>query len=729
MPVASRYASLLGRSASSLALILSGALAAPGAFAQDSTVVLNELVLDGERATENSGEYTTSGSSGTAAGLALTVKETPQSMTVTTNQQIVDQNMETLDEVIEWTPGLSAMQGNGEFRWSFIARGSIVENQQFDGVPNYVHYYSRDVNPQEDMAMYDRVEVVRGATGLLEGSGSPAASVNLVRKMPTAEHQSSVEAAFSSFDNVRMVYDTSGPISSDGRLRGRFVASGLTGDGQRDNLRDDRGLLYGVLEYDLTEQTTVSAGLSYAKEKIDGYSWGGVWTAQDGSFFDFDGSTSPSLDWEYSDREQTVGYLEAKHVFGNGWTLNAKLRVSDGSSDMFTSYMRYSTAGDLERSGGRYEYISQTNSLDVNASGKVTLFGREHDLAFGINGSRDRTRYDGGSDYLFIIPDPSVADPHAEPRPPFSPPSYFSDMVTKNYGIYASARWTLAEGTKLITGGRLSWYDYSDDGNWGGSELKIDEEFVPYLGLVHDVNDKLTVYGSYTSIFLPQASYGVNGLLDPVEGKNYELGAKATLNETGLTGSIALFQTDQDGISEPDREHSDCSGPGPTCYVNSGLVRTRGVELELAGAISERWNISASYTYANSKIQEGTDEGERFRTYMNPQRIAKLSTAYRLGGALEGLTLGGSVRYQSEIYLDGLDGGDWTSGGAPFYLHQGGYTLVDVMARYDLTEDTEIQLNIDNLLDKNYYSALTSVGYGNFIGAERNATLTLRQKF
>ncbi|MDQ7774383.1 TonB-dependent siderophore receptor [Paracoccus aminovorans] len=724
--------------ASPLALALVGALAAPAALAQDSDaapdapVVLDTVTLSGDAATEGTGRYTTQAASGTAAGLDLSARETPQSVSVMTSQQMQDQGITTLNQVVDWTPGLTAQQGNGEFRWIFYARGSAVENQQFDGVPNYVHYYSRDVNPQEDMAMFDRVEVVRGATGLLEGTGSPSASINLVRKMPTAERQSSVEVEASSFGNGRLTYDTSGPITADGRLRGRFVASALAGNGFRDYMTDERGLLYGVLEYDLTDSTTISAALSHGKEKIDGYSWGGVWTARDGSFYDFDSHTASAAEWEYSDREQTVGYLDLRHEFDNGWELTAKLRRSNGMVDMLSSYMWYDTTGALYRDGALFHYVSQTNSGDLRLSGKVTLFGREHDLVFGVNGNRDRTRYDGKNPYTYVIADPSVADPNEHPYPEPSDVTYFGDMVSRNYGLYGSARWSLAENVKLITGARVSWYEAQNESGYAGSNssdgYKVDAEVTPYVGLVYDVNDTWTVYGSYTGIFTPQNALGVDGLIDPVYGKNFEVGAKAALLDGGLTFAAAAFQTDQDGLAEDDPDNTGCGGPATGCSINAGLIRTRGAEFELSGAVSDRWNVAASYTYAHAEYEEGEDAGQRYNTGTAPLHLVKLNTTYRLAGALEGLTVGGALRYQSRTYQDNPDG-SFDSGGAPYAMRQGGFAVADVMARYELSEATAVQLNVNNLFDKQYYSAIASPGYGNFIGRGRNATLSLVHRF
>jgi outer membrane receptor for ferric coprogen and ferric-rhodotorulic acid len=707
-----------------------------GAAAQDGagSLALDTIDVRAEGgATEGTGSYSGADITPSATGLPLTPRELPQSVSITTQQEIVDQNFQTLNDAIDFVPGLTAQQGNGEMRWLYYARGSEIVNLQYDGVPSYVHFYARDAVPQDDLAMYDRVEVIRGATGLLEGTGNPSASINLVRKRALSFGQVIGEAGATSYGSGHLMLDASSPLNAAGTVRGRLVADGTFGEGERDNLTENRGLLYGAVDFDLGERTTASLGAAYVREDIDGYSWGGIWTRPDGTFFDFDGHTSPSLDWEYSHREGTTGFAEVVHELGNGWTLRGAGRALDGDTDMFTSYMRWDVGDDgpvLLRDGGRFRYVNQNYSLDLRASGPVTLFGRTHDLVFGVNGFRDRTRYDGGSYYLFEIADPAVADPHAEPKPPFGPYLNFWDMTSRQVGAYGAARLSLTDRLKLIAGGRVTWFDYHEDGDFAGpASYSVDGEVLPYLGAIYDIDETWTVYASYAEIFQPQQTYGTDGLLPPVTGANLEAGVKASFLDGSLLASAAIFRTDRGGMAEVDPSSFDCGPPvDPTCYQASGTVRTQGIELEVSGALSERWNLFVSYTYANSETIEGENEGERFEPNYNPKVIAKLGTTYELGGALSDLTVGGAIRYQSETYADGPDG-DWASAGVPFRIEQPAYAVVDLMARYALTERTTLQLNVDNLFDETYYSAISNPGYGNFIGAPLSASLTLRHTF
>lgn len=723
------------RGLSAGASLLALALATP-AFGQETADSLTLDTIDvnaGGATTEGTGAYISQGPTNAAIGLGLTEREIPQSVSIVTQQRILDENLQTLNEAVDSTTGLTAAQGNGEMRWSYYARGSEITNIQYDGIPTYVHFYARDASPQDDLAIYDRIEVVRGATGLLEGTGNPSASINLVRKRPTAEPQFKAEVGVSSFGNASATLDASAPVNAEGTVRYRLVSSGLAGDGYRDNLSDDRALLYGTLDFDLGEATTLSLGASYLKETIDGYSWGGFWTQPDGTFYDFTGSDSPSLSWESSDREQTAAYLDLEHDFGQGWALKVAGRAADNTGDIFSSYSRWESAADgtlsLYRDGGRYDYTSWNTSLGAQVAGPVTLFGRAHELVFGVNGSRDNTRYDSNINYLFVNENPSEADPNVS-FPEFIDVDQFWDMTNTSWGVYGAARLTVTDQLKVIGGGRFTWYDYTDDSDWGGAHsYSVDAQPIPYIGAVYDIDDTWSVYASYTGIFLPQQNYGPNGLVDPVEGRNGEVGAKAALFGGQVLATAAVFATEQDGLAEVDPNATGC-GPAvdPTCYRNAGLVRTLGAELELAGAITDRWNVFAGYTYATAEYREGDQQGDAFATNLMPRHLLKLSTTYDLPGTFEGLTIGGSLRAQSATYNES-DTNTWSSGGVPWRIDQPGYAVVDLMARYALTEATSLQVNVENLFDRTYYTAINEPGYGNFIGEPRSASLLLRHTF
>lgn len=170
---------------------------------------------------ENTGSYTTSATAA-ATKLPLSLRHTPQSVSVITRSRMDDQNLTQLQDVLEQTVGISVVQsGYVGANWNtFQSRGFTISNYLVDGVPMRNGFELMT----SDMSFYDRLEIVRGATGLMQGVGSPAGSINFVRKKPTRDFQASVTGQLGSWDNYRGMLDISTPLNEDGSVRGRVVA-------------------------------------------------------------------------------------------------------------------------------------------------------------------------------------------------------------------------------------------------------------------------------------------------------------------------------------------------------------------------------------------------------------------------------------------------------------------------------------------------------------------------
>ncbi|RML92398.1 TonB-dependent siderophore receptor, partial [Pseudomonas syringae pv. maculicola] len=209
--------------------------------------------------TEGSGSYTT-GAMQTATKLPLTMRETPQAVTVVTRQRMDDQAMTSINDVVRYTPGLFLDQSSGPGRQTYTSRGFDIDNIMYDGLPASYSGYTAGVQP--NLAMFDHVEVIRGATGLTTGSGNPSAAINMVRKRPTADPQVSLTGAAGSWDDYRGVFDASGPLNDSRTVRGRIVGSYQDAHSFRDQEKSDHGVFYGVIEADLTDATTATFGLS-----------------------------------------------------------------------------------------------------------------------------------------------------------------------------------------------------------------------------------------------------------------------------------------------------------------------------------------------------------------------------------------------------------------------------------------------------------------------------------
>ncbi len=529
--------------AKSAALVVSaGANAGVGA---EGATVLEPIVLNAQNtATEGSGLYT-AGPMSSATGLPLSSRETPQSVSVVTDQKIKDKAYTSLDQAINDVPGLVATPDLGDSRWQYYARGSLINSIQYDGLTNSVTTFSRDGTTQDDLIIYDRVEVVRGATGLLQGTGNPSASINLVRKKPLAIPQTSVTATGSSWGNGRIELDTSHPLNEEGTVRARFAGSFLGGQGYRDDNDQRNFVLYGVVEADLTENTTASLGLSHQKEHIDGYWNGGYPTNPDGSLYDWTAEDFLGSDWEYSDKRKTTAYFDLEHRFENDWKANITAQRSWSSGTIESSYLSYS-GGTYFKNDRIYDGESKSYALDGRVSGSVELFGQTHDLVFGASTHKDDFSYSAFSAPAYAV-DIFNWDPSAIGKPSITTNYYNTDPTITETGLYGSGRFSVTDDLKLILGARVSWYDYNSPVE--NVSLEENAKFVPYVGAVFDLTDALSIYASYTSIFQPQTYYDPDGsILAPIEGRSVEAGMKGSFFDDRLNASVAIFQSNQNNL-------------------------------------------------------------------------------------------------------------------------------------------------------------------------------------
>ena len=273
--------------------------------------------------TEGTGLYTTYSSS-SSTRLNLTQKETPQSVTVITRQRLDDQKLTNLTEVLEATPGITVLRvGVGAENDTYWSRGFQINNFEIDGVPTS----ARLDNTTQNTAMYDRVEVVRGATGLISGSGTPSATINLIRKRPTAEAQASITGEAGSWDRYGTGFDVSGPLNDSGNIRGRLVVDYKKQNSWVDRVNTDSQLVYGISEFDLSDATMLTVGFSYINNQVnDPLRTGFPMFYSNGNRTTFSRSANSAPDWAYNDRKQTNVFTSVEHQFDNGWS--GKLEVS-----------------------------------------------------------------------------------------------------------------------------------------------------------------------------------------------------------------------------------------------------------------------------------------------------------------------------------------------------------------------------------------------------------------
>ncbi|EJF73935.1 TonB-dependent outermembrane ferripyoverdine receptor FpvA [Pseudomonas sp. Ag1] len=671
--------------------------------------------------TEGTDSYTP-GSIATATRLVLTPKETPQSVTVVTRKHMDDFGLNNVDDVMRHTPGITVSAFDTD-RTNYYARGFSINNFQYDGIPSTARNVAYSAgNTLSDMAIYDRVEVLKGATGLLTGAGSLGATINLVRKKPTADFQGHASLGAGSWDNYRSELDVSGPMTESGNVRGRAVAAYQDKRSFMDRYSRKSPVYYGIMEFDLSPDTMLTVGGDYQDSLPTASSWSGSFPLinANGDRNSVKRSFNNAANWSSWEQYTRTAFAMLEHDLGNGWVTKLQL---DHKINGYHALMA-SIQGDEPRADGTAHVTSQkytgetvSDSADLYASGPFSLGGREHELVVG--GSIGISDWNGKGYWNLA---PNLVDfnnwhGHA-PQPYWGAPQQYIDDTIRQTGAYMTTRLNLADDLKLLLGGRV--VNYHLTGN--NPSYRETGRFVPYVGVVYDLDETYSVYASYTDIFMPQENYNrdrQNQLLEPDEGQNYELGMKADFFDGRLNASAAYFEVHENNRAVSDDDYNNLK-PTPQNYAYKGTKAvTKGYELEVSGELSPGWQIQAGYTH---KVVRD-DQDQKISTF-EPEDQVKLYTTYKLKGDLDKLTVGGGVRWQSVGWQDIYN----TPHGGYEEFSQEAYWLVDLMTRYQITKNVSATLNVNNIFDKSYY---TNIGFYNSAayGEPRNFMVTTRWDF
>ncbi|HMN43779.1 MAG TPA: TonB-dependent siderophore receptor [Povalibacter sp.] len=692
--------------------------------------------------TEGTGSYATSAMS-TATLLPLTARETPQSVTVITRARIEDQNMIKASDALKYIPGITPHTNSGPNRETYWSRGFEITNFTYDGLPA-AYTDSGGHGLLNDMAIYDRVEIVRGATGLSQGTGTPSATINFVRKRPTATFQASVEGIVGEWDYFGATADVSGPLNQAGSVRGRAVASASTADSFQAVVGEDRSVFYAIGEFDLGEHTLLTAAVSY-QSNSDISTWAGLPTAQDGGDLNLSRSSFLGNDWNYWDTVNTSAYASINHQFANDWQVVFAANYIDVEQEHFVNGLYLNEAGGYNLSGHYADEGNERTSFDLRAQGPFELFGRQHDVVVGaaVREAEDDGTVAGYGGFI-VASDIDIYNwTHDAVKPdPRDLIDFYYAGKTRERGIYTSARFNISDPLKLIVGARVDWFEYEFQGDyyniwvtppeqpfWDGwtEAYDYDKHVTKYAGVTYDLAGQATVYASYTDIFQPQSAMDRNGeFIDPIVGKNYEVGVKSAWADGLLELDAAVFRIDQDNIAVSDL--AACPPPGQGCSRPGGLIRSEGFDIELLGRLTPSWEIAAGYTYANPKTIENADdpsaEGQDIDPNL-PRRLLKATTTYRLPGGK--WRVGGGFRWQSDV--DHFN--DWM--GYDYRTEQKAYTLVDAMVSYEHNANFSVQLNVTNLFDETYWRVINTqpVEWGGnaLYGEPRRVMVTARSRF
>ncbi|MCG3693471.1 TonB-dependent siderophore receptor [Aliarcobacter butzleri] len=664
----------------------------------------NNLILNS--VTEETGSYTT-GATSTATKLDLSLRETPQSVLVFTRQKLDDQNITSFQELLAKTPGVTL--NKWDERVYPTARGFSVDYYLFDGMPTY----SMNGNATDpDLIIYDRVEVVKGANGLMTGAGNPAMGLNFIRKHANSkEFKGNIDLSAGSWDNYTSSADIQTPLNSDGSVRARFVAKHQDKKSYMDNYEKQTDVFYGVVDMDLTDTTYLSLGASYEENQRDGVRWGGLPAFYtDGSRTNFSRSKTVSNDWTYWDNKTTSYFADLKQYVYNDISLNLSVLQRNFDADTKIAYFSGKVDKNTDLGTGDPSRYTDTktekeNNIDLYASIPFEIGNLEQEIVFGTMYNKNKvTKYDWANANLTGV----TIDVNSVPNPYNNWTSSGKNTLnsTTQKGYYLAGKFSLIQDLKLISGVRISSWEYNAANGVGNREF--DDEVTPYVGLIYDLDDNHSIYTSYTSIFKPQNLKDTSGnYLDPIDGKSYEAGIKGEYFDGHLNTAIALFRIEQDGVGQAiDGAPLLADGSRPN-RATKGVV-SKGIEFTASGKITDDFNLD--FGLANFEAEDA--KGDKFSTDSS-RTTANLWAKY----TIDDYRFGAGLNYKSKVY----------TGSGATKITQDAFITTDLMAGYKINKNLDLQLNINNVFDEKYYEGIgvNSMVYGD----PRNFTLGMKYTF
>lgn len=657
----------------------------------DQATTLDHIVVQGQAV----GYRATNGATATKTDTPLS--ETPQSITVVTQERMIDQGALNVQDALNYAAGVRSdaygLDSRGD--WTLI-RGSSP-SEYLDGLRSAFNYYTSSA--RTDPYMLERIEVLRGPASMLFGQGSTAGVINLVSKRPQAETRREVGVQLGSFDRRQVNADFTGALTADGTWLYRVVGVYRESDTQVDQVDDHRRLIAPSLTWRPSEDTSLTLQFRWQQDRTGStsqfFGWSGLLAPNPNGRIPFDRYIGNPGDHYDTDRT-TAGWL-FEHRFNDNWTFRQAFRAARNKVDYVSAYgnpFLNPTEPFLDpeqRLLPREGWFAKTNvrmqNVDQHVEGRFKTGAVDHQMVAGL----DAVRFKQDEAQTFdTVPPIDIFNPVYVP---YTPPPLPTPVKTvqRQVGVYLQDQMKIGEHWIVVAGLRHDRVKNSIVGQ--GSEDS--SATTKRLGLMFHDWAGWSPYVSYSESFTPLA--GTNAITGaryrPQKGEQVEAGVKFEPVGRDLSFTAATYKLREENRLVPDSTN-------PNVNVQAGKTEVSGVELEVTGRLTSTFDITAHYNYLdNDKQLEATPRHQA--AVWGKQRF---SIAGR-----EGFAAGLGLRYMSAF-------------DSPPSPTTPSVTLGDAMFSYE-TGAWRWALNVTNLTDKRYFSIC--MGRGDcWFGARRNIGLS-----
>ncbi len=657
----------------------------------------------------------------TATKTDAEIMEIPQAINVVPAQVIIDQQARSLDDVIKNVSGITMGNNFGHTADSLFIRG--FGGGFFGQSSGILRDGIRSPTSRNFSITTERVEVLKGPASLLYGIQDPGGVVNVISKKPLVEHRTEVNLLANSFGGGSGWFDISTPLTSEAGFR-------LLGEREESEYWRNFGN---------TERMLLAPSFAWSGEKL-----------------------RVNLNYEYLDFEVP---FDRGTVFLNGEALDIPSSRRFGERfekmDGISQFAQMQTEYDLTPTLKLRNVIAWSNEINSDRRAMVASLSPTGATTRTVQGVDDRERdtfyasFDVQGNFTAASIQHEVLAGVDYEKVDAEDPSFFRQTAVGGFNVFNPVYGVLSEPTTITAANTFAWQSTNSEienkslflqdsihfgeqwialvgGRYQQSEQFATQRnlrlanplevitnnskhnvFLPRLGLVYRPQQWLSLYGNYSESFKPNVfNADTQGSLDPEEGVVYEIGAKLDF-VNGIAATVALYNINKENVLFTEGGISRAAGE----------VRSRGLEVDIAGKIAQNWDLIGTYAYTDTEILKDLPTTEGKRLVNSPQNMASLYLNYHTGSPADGgeWTLGGGARYVGERPVDAVN---------TFFLDS--YTVADAYAAYKWKawgHLATLRLNVKNLFDKTYYpgangGVINATGGGSiFLGEPRQVLL------
>ena len=686
-------------------------LASLPTFAQENdTTVLDDVFVMADQDGEGVRRYQAR-RSGSATKTDTPLDEVPQAVSVIPATVLDDLRSPRIEKALDYAGGVARQNDFGGLTmYEYSIRGLTTSEFYKDGFSVNRGY----MNPQ-DPSNVERIDVLKGPASSLYGRGDPGGTINIVSKRPQNDRFARLDLSAGRWDRYRSSLDVNTLLDDEGTMLYRMNLAVEDNKSFRDYRSSERQFFAPAFSWELSPQTRllVQAEVIRSSQVFDR----GVVAPNDhlGSVSRSDFFGEPD-DGEIDNNNESL-QAEIEQDLNASWTVRLASHYKQGRLNGGATEASF-LADDARTLNREYRYRDfdwQDSITQLELRGLVYTGDIEHNLLIGT----EYERYAKDERLMRTRPISTIdiREPvYGQPRPPFSvgPGGRSTDRheLVHSRSLNLQDQMRLSEKLFGVIGARYDHYEHRLDNEVTGTRTEqTHEKITPRIGALYQLTPEVGVFANASQSFKPNTGAprpGTGTSFDPEEGVGYEAGFKFDLLDSRLGMTVAAFHLTKENVLTADPADS-------TYQIAAGEVRSRGLDLQLTGQLTDEVRVIGAYAYVDAEVTKDNTLASGSRLLNVPEHSGSLLGVYEfLDGGLKGLELGGGVNYVGDRSGNVADSG--------FELP--GYTTVDLLARYKATQDLTLGANLNNAFDRTYYER----SYSNvwvMPGEPRNLSLSL----